>query len=1183
MIDPNTKLDIGTLWLEGCNTSLRPESISERQYVWGINVDNSRGEVSTREGFTQIFQSVAGEVQMLAHFRDADNNDWVVAAANGVIYAALHPFTDLMIISEDQGITLNPDAPFYTHKVVQRGACRVTQENGRGETKKIKTERYLVISDGGKNPPVYFDGSRLRQSDPENFGIPKCSWMAYCKNRLWVWDTLNECLKFSDINNPLTFYTVGFLAQGGGYNIDSPCHGMIAAPDGSGDLLVFEKEKTWVFRTSLDITTESDWKAAPGFQKVLFPHVGCMAGKSFTYHYGDLWWWSHRGLMSLRRAANTLKDDELNPTDLEMTRSRESFGNGSNAVCGVSHDNYLLISTPRGDIWAKNNSPASLLNSDTPPAWMGIWTGLRVKEFCTFVSRQGNQRWTMAISADFDGKNRIWRLFNGTHFDNGQPIKCFAEFRAHPTAGLYTRKRFGNVASKVHNVWGDVSLSAFYRGTRGSWKKIMDTLIRAAEQLDGNAEPVTQSRDITTPEVTHRSSCNCGEESSLTDNVDGAFQVMFSWTGQLSMGSYQIVAYEDVQDFNGRCPKPETEPTTIHTCDPIDYTYQPAYIEQVNNRSTITFTSCRTRCLPYKSTKNPIVEQDTTWTVISTGNTLNPSEEDILKVVACKPDETPTREYTSTQTVTVFCLDGSGESVTKTATATSTISMSAAEEEAQAIARADAEAELVCSWTATKSFTAKCPTNQFGNVITKSATYTSTISMEDAVATAKELAQTAAEAELSCIPLPNDKFNLGGENSLNSGLDPSVPTMGSFSRVDYLGRPATPWSGGSGPNGRVLSSAGFSVVGTGWIAGEFTSYNGIARTNLARVNDAGALDTSKPDYFRTPSGFPADSNVINQHFEGADGFIAVTGLIRSFNGTRLSTINPSRVNPATYLLFNPNNNSIVSVGGYGSGIAGQMEGGAILYADNFNNRYLGYNTQFVRVFQNGTRDTNFIANYDTMGPLTDTGRGFVTACAVDTRRMLIYVAGDFTRWGGISVPSGIARLRWDGTLDTSFIVTGVRFNPQPREIWGSLNPIYNTNTPDGVDAIFASVTINGTNVKTTVRINTGGSVDQLFRAPAGTVPLRAKPQPNPNIIFVRNQSGEDFRVDPPGTNISAWLTSSASTQTVVLARKHILMLDINTGQPIYAFNSDPNFVPPTGADYDHLNPGIITGPITGVR
>ena len=72
MIDERQKFELGTLWLDGVNTSVSPEAVPDRQLVWGVNIDNSKGHVSTRPGFSQVFQLTDGKAQMIEHFRSSN-------------------------------------------------------------------------------------------------------------------------------------------------------------------------------------------------------------------------------------------------------------------------------------------------------------------------------------------------------------------------------------------------------------------------------------------------------------------------------------------------------------------------------------------------------------------------------------------------------------------------------------------------------------------------------------------------------------------------------------------------------------------------------------------------------------------------------------------------------------------------------------------------------------------------------------------------------------------------------------------------------------------------------------------------------------------------------------------------------------------------------------------------------
>jgi hypothetical protein len=121
----------------------------------------------------------------------------------------------------------------------------------------------------------------------------------------------------------------------------------------------------------------------------------------------------------------------------------------------------------------------------------------------------------------------------------------------------------------------------------------------------------------------------------------------------------------------------------------------------------------------------------------------------------------PPIPYTTTQSVTVYCPqgtvqdDGGNTGATGTATYTSYISMQDAINNALALATANANANLGAigcktQYTSTQSYTATCPVGQFGPPVTKSATATSFLSQADADAQALSAATAAANAALSC-------------------------------------------------------------------------------------------------------------------------------------------------------------------------------------------------------------------------------------------------------------------------------------------------------------------------------------------------------------------------------------------------------------------------------------------------
>lgn len=113
--------------------------------------------------------------------------------------------------------------------------------------------------------------------------------------------------------------------------------------------------------------------------------------------------------------------------------------------------------------------------------------------------------------------------------------------------------------------------------------------------------------------------------------------------------------------------------------------------------------------------------------------------------------------YTGTKTATVTCQNGyyTSSGGTATATATSYDSQSDADAQAYVQALAEAQASLQCSvitntYTSTKSYTASCPSGQYGHDVTRTATATSYTTQADADDKALAQATSAATADLQC-------------------------------------------------------------------------------------------------------------------------------------------------------------------------------------------------------------------------------------------------------------------------------------------------------------------------------------------------------------------------------------------------------------------------------------------------
>ena len=239
------------------------------------------------------------------------------------------------------------------------------------------------------------------------------------------------------------------------------------------------------------------------------------------------------------------------------------------------------------------------------------------------------------------------------------------------------------------------------------------------------------------------------------------------------------------------------------------------------------------------------------------------------------------------------------------------------------------------------------------------------------------------------------------------------------------------------------------------IGGLFTSVNGLSTYNrLARLNSNGSLDTSF-----NPGG--NIDNFITALAIQPDGKIIIAGRFTTFSNTSRNRI--ARLNPDGSLdtSFNP-----------GTGANDAIEAmlrqpdGQILIAGSFTSFNGITRNRIARLNPNGQLDTTF-------NPGSGADNNWVSALALQADGKIL-IGGSFSTVNGTPRTS-VARLLWDGTLDSTFIP--------------GLNSWVKTLTvqPDGKVLAGGQFTrANNLTRNLIARLNTDGSVDTGFDARIGT-------------------------------------------------------------------------------------------------
>ena len=287
---------------------------------------------------------------------------------------------------------------------------------------------------------------------------------------------------------------------------------------------------------------------------------------------------------------------------------------------------------------------------------------------------------------------------------------------------------------------------------------------------------------------------------------------------------------------------------------------------------------------------------------------------------------------------------------------------------------------------------------------------------------------------------PDGKVIIGGSfTTVNGAARARIARLYADGTTD-----ASFMSGLSGANGGVTSIA-LQSDGKVVIGGGFTTVNGVGRNRIARLNADGTLDGSFQNQL---SGA---NNVINSIALQDDLQVLIGGSFTRINGVIRTNI--ARLNPDGNLDTSFQSTASLANGGSVSSIVLQKDG-KLLIGGNFTNVNGVVRNRIARLNQDGTLDTSFvpvagsplIAIQSDGQVLAGTTRlnvdgsldasfkkpsvdGFgVYSLAVQSNGKVL-IAGQFTKVNGVGRNS-IARLNSDGMLDTSFQdgLSGVTWN-----------------------------------------------------------------------------------------------------------------------------------------------------------
>lgn len=272
-----------------------------------------------------------------------------------------------------------------------------------------------------------------------------------------------------------------------------------------------------------------------------------------------------------------------------------------------------------------------------------------------------------------------------------------------------------------------------------------------------------------------------------------------------------------------------------------------------------------------------------------------------------------------------------------------------------------------------------------------------------------------------------------------------------IARINADGTLDTTFEPGSGFNS--YNSITIQTDGKILIGGYFTTYNGVARKHIARLNSDGTLDTS----FGTVVGL---DSTVKEIVLQPDGKILIIGDFLAFDGISRKNIARLNADGTLDITFNPGN------GANGIETIAVQADGKILIGGYFSTYNFASRSCFARLNSDGTLDSTF-----------NLGTGFDGSVRKITPQSngKMVIAGSFTSYNG-TAKNSLAKLNSDGTLDTT-LDSGTGANESIYAI---------TVKTDGKILTGGNFTsFNTTLIGRLTQLNTDGTIDTTFLNPGG--------------------------------------------------------------------------------------------------
>jgi uncharacterized delta-60 repeat protein len=414
---------------------------------------------------------------------------------------------------------------------------------------------------------------------------------------------------------------------------------------------------------------------------------------------------------------------------------------------------------------------------------------------------------------------------------------------------------------------------------------------------------------------------------------------------------------------------------------------------------------------------------------------------------------------------------------------------------------------------------------------------------------------TGANLDVSATALQQDgKIIIGGNFSTYDG----IPRK-SVARLQADGSLDPSFDPGAGANSTVLATI-VQADGKVLIAGGFNAFDGTARNAIARLNANGSLDMTF-----APGGANA---VIRAVALQANDRIIIGGHFTSYDGIGRNRIARLMTDGALDPSFDPGTGADDTI----QTVAVQADG-SVLIGGSFTTYGGTARSRIARISQTGALDASFHPGSGADGTIE------TIAVQLDGK---IVIGGAFTSYDGIA-RNRIARLNTDGSLDVSFgpgagadgVVESAIVQPGGKIIIGGAfttcsgvarNRIARLNSDGSLDTTFdpgsgASDRVLALALQPDGRMLVGGTFTTINTSPRNRI---ARLLPAPGTVSLAAAS---YRVIEGAGTALVTIKRTGGTDNEVVAK--LSLTDLSTSPAdYYAHGSvDPTFDPGSGADF----------------